>query len=88
MRFIAAEFGGGVAHLYDRGPRGVTPTTIGEAFRGHTRAVLAQLSQAVRQVTELAGSHCGTVVVGTYPGGSNMLLCQAIAGLKGERPPG
>jgi DNA-binding transcriptional LysR family regulator len=72
--------------LYERGPRGVTPTTIGEAFTGHARAVLAQLSQAGRQVTELADPHRGTVVVGTYPGASNMLLCQAIAGLKGERP--
>jgi DNA-binding transcriptional LysR family regulator len=72
--------------LYERGPRGVTPTTIGEAFTGHARAVLAQLSQAGRQVTELADPHRGTVVVGTCPAGSNMLLSQAIVGLKGERP--
>jgi DNA-binding transcriptional LysR family regulator len=72
--------------LYERGPHGVTPTTIGKAFTGHARAIIAQLSQAGRQVTELADPHRGTVVVGTYPAGSNMLLSQAIAGLKGERP--
>jgi DNA-binding transcriptional LysR family regulator len=77
--------------LYERGPRGVTPTTIGEAFTGHARAVLAQLSQAGRQVTELADPeladpHCGTVVVGTYPAGSYTLLAQAIAGVKHKRP--
>jgi DNA-binding transcriptional LysR family regulator len=72
--------------LYERGPRGVTPTTIGEAFTGHARAVLAQLSQAGRQVTELTDPDCGTVVVGTCPVGSIMLLPQAIAGLKRERP--
>jgi DNA-binding transcriptional LysR family regulator len=72
--------------LYDRGRHGVTPTTIGEAFTGHARAVLARLSQAGRQMTELADPHHGTVVVGTYPAGSNMLLCQAIAGLKSEHP--
>jgi DNA-binding transcriptional LysR family regulator len=72
--------------LYERGPRGVTPTTIGEAFTGHARAVLAQLSQAGRQVTEFADADRGTVVVGTNPGGSNLLLAQAIAGLKSERP--
>jgi DNA-binding transcriptional LysR family regulator len=72
--------------LYQRGQYGVTPTTIGQAFTRHARAVLAQLSQAGRQVTELANPDRGTVVVGTYPGGSNMLLPQAITELKGERP--
>jgi DNA-binding transcriptional LysR family regulator len=77
--------------LYERGRRGVIPTTVGDAFTGHARAVLAQLSQAGRQVTELADPeladpHRGTVVVGTYPAGSNMFLAQAIAGLKSQRP--
>jgi DNA-binding transcriptional LysR family regulator len=77
--------------LYERGPRGVTPTIIGDAFTGHARAVLAQLSQAGRQVTELADPkladpHRGTVVVGTYPAESYMPLCKAIAALKGQRP--
>ena len=79
------------APLYKRGPRGVTPTIIGDAFTGHARAVLAQLSQAGRQVTELADPeladpHHGTVVVGTYPAESYTPLCKAIAGLKGQRP--
>jgi DNA-binding transcriptional LysR family regulator len=79
------------APLYKRGPRGVTPTIIGDAFTGHARAVLAQLSQAGRQVTELADPeladpHHGTVVVGTYPAESYTHLCKAIAGLKGQRP--
>jgi DNA-binding transcriptional LysR family regulator len=79
--------------LFERGPRGVTPTTIGGAFTGHARAVLAQLSQAGLQVTEFADPDRGTVVVGTYSAGSHMLLAQAhvllaqaIAGLKSERP--
>jgi DNA-binding transcriptional LysR family regulator len=73
------------ASLYERGPRGVTPTTVGQAFTQHARAVLAQLSQADRQVTELADPRRGTVVVGTHSDGSNVLLAQAIAGLKNER---
>lgn len=72
--------------LYDRGPRGVTPTLIGETFTRHARAVLAQLAQAGRHVTELADPHRGTVVVGTDPGGANELLLRAIARLKVERP--
>ncbi|MEB3021723.1 LysR substrate-binding domain-containing protein [[Mycobacterium] crassicus] len=72
--------------LYERGPRGVTPTLIGETFTRHARAVLAQLTQAGRHVTELADAHRGTVVVGTDPGGANELLLRAIARLKVERP--
>jgi DNA-binding transcriptional LysR family regulator len=71
--------------LYERGPRGVTPTTIGGAFTGHARAILAQLSQAGRQVTEFADGDRGTVVVGANPG-SHMLLPQAMARLKRQRP--
>lgn len=72
--------------LYERGPRGVTPTIIGETFTSHARAILAQLAQAGRHVTELADAHRGTVVVGTDPGAANLLLLQAIARLKSERP--
>jgi DNA-binding transcriptional LysR family regulator len=71
--------------LYERGPRGVTPTTIGGAFTGHARAILAQLGQAGRQVTEFADADRGTVVVGANPG-SHMLLPQAMARLKRQRP--
>ncbi|MBS9534442.1 LysR family transcriptional regulator [Mycobacterium sp. M1] len=72
--------------LYDRGPRGVTPTIFGETFTRHARAVLAQLTQAGQHVTELADAHRGTVVVGTDPGAANELLLRAIARLKVDRP--
>lgn len=72
--------------LYDRGPRGVTPTIFGAAFTEHARAVLAQLTQAGRHVAELADAQRGTVTVGTHLAGSNLLLPRAIARLKAERP--
>ncbi|CAM2993774.1 LysR substrate-binding domain-containing protein [Prescottella defluvii] len=72
--------------LYDRGPRGITPTIFGEAFTAHARAVIAQLTQAGRHVVELADADRGTVVVGTHLAGSNVLLPGAIARLKAERP--
>ncbi|QDQ96061.1 LysR substrate-binding domain-containing protein [Tomitella fengzijianii] len=72
--------------LYERGPRGVTPTIFGSAFTDHARAVLAQLRQAGRHVVELADADRGTVVVGTHLAGSNVLLPQAIARLKTRRP--
>jgi DNA-binding transcriptional LysR family regulator len=72
--------------LYERGPRGITPTIFGEAFTEHARAVLAQLNQAGRHVVELADADRGTVVVGTHLAGSNVLLPQAIARLKDTHP--
>ncbi|WP_217161566.1 LysR substrate-binding domain-containing protein [Streptomyces sp. AC512_CC834] len=72
--------------LFERGPRGITPTVFGEAFTRHARAVLAQLAQAGRHVVELAAADRGTVVVGTHLAGSNVLLPRAIAALKKERP--
>lgn len=72
--------------LYERGPRGVTPTIFGETFTGHARAVLGQLTEAGRHVTQLADAHRSTVIVGTDLGGSNVLLLRAIARLKNERP--
>ncbi|MEU8824700.1 LysR substrate-binding domain-containing protein [Streptomyces sp. NPDC048636] len=72
--------------LYERGPRGVTPTVFGEAFTQHARAVLAQLIQAGRHVVELAEADRGTVVVGSHLAGSNILLPRAIAALKRDHP--
>ncbi|MEV4316800.1 LysR substrate-binding domain-containing protein [Actinocrispum sp. NPDC049592] len=72
--------------LFDRGPRGITPTVFGAAFAEHARAVLAQLNEAGRHVVELAGAERGTVVVGTHLAGSNVLLPKAITAIKRDRP--
>ncbi|MFF4473628.1 LysR family transcriptional regulator [Streptomyces sp. NPDC001599] len=53
--------------LFERGPRGVTPTVFGEAFTRHARAVLAQLTQAGRRAVKPADADRGTVVGGTHP---------------------
>lgn len=72
--------------LYERGPRGITPTEFGIAFTEHARAVLAQLTQAARHVDEIADATRGRVVVGTHLAGSNLLLPRAIARVKQDRP--
>ncbi|MEV0183200.1 LysR substrate-binding domain-containing protein [Streptomyces sp. NPDC050625] len=72
--------------LFERGPRGLTPTVFGEAFTEHARAMLAQARQAAQHVMELAYAERGTVLVGTHLFGSNVLLPRAIAALKAERP--
>lgn len=72
--------------LFDRGPRGVSPTMFGESFLEHARAVIAQLRQAGRQIDLLTNAELGTVTVGTHLAGSNLLLPRAIAALKEEHP--
>ncbi len=72
--------------LFDRGPRGVTPTIFGIAFIDHARSVLAELLQAGQHMSELATADRGTVTVGTHLAGSNVLLPLAIASLKHTRP--
>jgi DNA-binding transcriptional LysR family regulator len=72
--------------LYERGPRGVTPTLYGTAFTAHARAVLAQITQAGQHIAELADARRGTVRVGTHLAGSNLLLPRTVARFKASRP--
>jgi DNA-binding transcriptional LysR family regulator len=74
------------AKLFDRGPRGVTPTPVGTAFVGHARAVLAQIGQAGVDVDDLVHARSGRVRVGTHLAGASLLLPKAIAQLKRYRP--
>ena len=71
--------------LFDRGPRGVTPTIYGSAFLTHAQAVLTQVRQAGQHITELREGRAGTVTVGTHLAGSTVLLPRAIARLKRAR---
>ena len=72
--------------VFERGPRGVTPTAFGESFLQHARTVLAQLRQAGREIDQLTNADLGTATVGTHLAGSNLLLPRAIASLKEEHP--
>jgi DNA-binding transcriptional LysR family regulator len=72
--------------LFERTSRGVTPTEFGEAFVEHTRAVLAQISQAARHLDEIADARRGRVIVGSHLVGANLLVPRAIAAFKAESP--
>jgi DNA-binding transcriptional LysR family regulator len=74
------------APLFERLPRGVTPTPYGQAFIERARSVLAELRAAGEEVRLLRSGQLGTVTVGTHLAGSNLLLPRAIAGLKAEHP--
>lgn len=72
--------------LFERGPRGVTPTIFGESFIAHARSIIAQLQDAGSQIELLSRAEIGRVRVGTHLAGSNLLLPNAIASLKSELP--
>lgn len=72
--------------LFDRTPKGVTPTVFADAFLVHARAVLAHLRQASLHVSELSDATTGTVTVATHVAGANLMLPLAIAQLKADRP--
>ncbi|MFD6055978.1 LysR substrate-binding domain-containing protein [Agromyces sp. NPDC060279] len=74
------------APLFERLPRGVTPTPYGQVFIERARSVLAELRAAGEEVRLLRSGQLGTVTVGTHLAGSNLLLPRAIAGLKAEHP--
>jgi LysR family hydrogen peroxide-inducible transcriptional activator len=53
--------------LLDRLPKRVVPTQAGERLLAHARRILAEVSDAERQLAEGAGQVAGTVAVGAIP---------------------
>lgn len=72
--------------LYERGPRGITPTEFGIALTDHARDVLARLRLASRHLDEIADATSGTVVIGSHLVGASILLPRAIMALKRVHP--
>ena len=72
--------------LFERGNRGVTPTSYGEALVRHAQRVLAQLEHAAEEIDDLAHGAGGRVAIGTLLAASAWLLPKAIARLRDERP--
>ncbi|WP_403020796.1 LysR substrate-binding domain-containing protein [Salinibacterium sp. GXW1014] len=72
--------------LFERGPKGVTPTVFAEVFLDHARAIVGHVKQATDHIAELADATRGSVAIGTYVTGGNLLVPRAIAWLKRERP--
>lgn len=70
--------------LLDRGPRGVTITEAGSRFLPHARAALAEVRAGMDSVESLAGELQGTVVVGSFPGASGVLLAPLIKRFREE----
>lgn len=70
--------------LLDRGARGVAVTEAGSRLLPHARAVLAEVRAGMDSVESLAGALQGTVIVGSFPGASGVLLAPLIKRFREE----
>lgn len=74
------------ARLYERGPRGVTPTEHGLVLTEHARAILAHVRIAGRHLQEVSDATRGEVRVGTHLAGSQYLVPRAVVRLSQMHP--
>lgn len=72
--------------LFDRLPRGMSPTWYGEAMIRHARMALASLGEAREEVEALKAGRFGTASVGSINTAGLSLLPEAIAMVKREYP--
>jgi DNA-binding transcriptional LysR family regulator len=74
------------AQLFDRGPRGVTPTVLGACMIRHARTVIAELANASNELRAMKSGLLGNVSLGVLPAAAPLLAPLGIARLK-ERAP-
>jgi DNA-binding transcriptional LysR family regulator len=72
--------------LFDRLPRGMSPTWYGETMIRHARMALASLNQAHDELMALKTGHFGHVGVGAITSPGLSLLPPAVALVKQEHP--
>jgi len=72
--------------LFDRLPRGMSPTWYGEAMIRHARMALTSLGEAREEVEALKAGRFGTASVGSINTAGISLLPAAIASVKREYP--
>ncbi|WP_199548673.1 LysR family transcriptional regulator [Streptomyces sp. N35] len=82
----ALESALGAGALFDRLPRGVTPTERGRVLLPRAEAVLAQLDGARADLTALAQVSGGRLRVGAFPTAGAALLPRAVAAFRERHP--
>ncbi len=75
IRKLEEELGVSLLHRHSRG---VEPTEAGIVLLGHANAILKQIEQAQRDVTDLSGPPRGAVVLGITPTASALLATRLI----------
>jgi molybdate transport repressor ModE-like protein len=72
--------------LLQRGPGGVRLTDAGKVLVTHTRAVLARLSDAERELAAIAGLRGGRIRVASFPSAGATLVTEAVSVFKQRYP--
>ncbi|MFZ5962374.1 LysR family transcriptional regulator [Thalassococcus sp. BH17M4-6] len=80
---IEADVGG---PLFDRLPRGMAPTPIGEAFVRHARVILSEVDTLTKEVSNLRGGRAGAVRVGAVTGPAVAALVPALTQVRKVAP--
>ncbi len=72
--------------LFDRSPRGVTPTMYGDILIRHAKLILSQLRQMSEELTSVHHGASGRVAVGTLLAAAPALLPKTISIMQEDRP--
>lgn len=72
--------------LFDRLPRGVSPTSYGETLARHARLIRRDVDNAGAEIDALRGARTGSVQIGAGPSWVGDLLPRAIARVHAEHP--
>src|SRR6056297_1598826 len=83
MRLLEEAVG---SRLFYRNGRGVTLTAAGEMFLGHASEILARIALAEQDVSNLASTPRGEVVLGLPPSVSAALLRKVVVRLAEQFP--
>lgn len=74
------------AKLFDRHPKGMVPTAIGETVLKYGRAILATMDSLSADIAGLKGGQMGEVRVGAVTGPAVQCLVPAVRALRAEAP--
>ena len=74
------------ARLFDRHPKGMVPTAIGQAFLQHGRAILATMESLETAVDDLKEGQAGEVRVGSVTGPAVQCLVPAVQAVRAASP--
>jgi DNA-binding transcriptional LysR family regulator len=80
---IEADVGG---PLFERLPRGMAPTPIGDTFARRARVILSELTALSTEISQLQGGLAGAVRVGAVTGPAVSVLVPALTALRRTAP--
>ncbi|MFP6736667.1 MAG: LysR family transcriptional regulator [Rhodospirillales bacterium] len=63
--------------LFERGSRGVTPTSYGLNFYSHAKSILSETERAEVEISEMLGDSDSAVTIGALPSQANFILPEA-----------